>query len=290
MKRAEEMQEQVDTSLKRLGVEYVDFYLLHGLSAPFIKKADELDAWGFLRNLKAKGVAKHIGFSFHGTPEELDELLQKHPYIEFVQLQINYLDWENPQVQSRRLYEIARHYGKPISIMEPNKGGWLAGETSEAGKLLKAADPEVSAASWAFRFVLGLDGLLTVLSGMGTLEEVEDNAKTFRNFKPLSEEEHQLIKKAVDIINSTPSIPCTECRYCVPNCPKKIVIPAYMRIYSNYLVYRNLDTLKHIYFMLANEGGQAEHCVKCGACEKHCPQHLGISDVMAEVTKLVKGT
>ena len=286
---AADMQHQVDTSLKRLGVGYVDYYLLHGLNAAYIKAADEFDAWTFLRGLKDKGIAKHIGFSFHGTPEELEMLLDKHPYVELVQLQINYLDWENPNVQSRRLYEIARAHNTPISIMEPNKGGWLAGETSEAGLLLKGEDPSSSVASWAFRFVMELEGILTILTGMGNIGELEDNIKTFNENKPLSAHEHELIKKAVETINSAPAVPCTDCRYCMPRCPEKIIIPSFLRIYSSYLVYKNLDTLKHIYFMLGAEGGQAEKCIKCGACEKACPQHLDISSYMAEITQLVCG-
>ncbi|MCL2409586.1 MAG: aldo/keto reductase [Oscillospiraceae bacterium] len=286
-KSAGDMQKQLDTSLARLGVDFVDFYLLHGLKTDFIKAAEEYDAWGFLRGLKEKGIAKHIGFSFHGTPEELDELLRKHPYVEIVQLQLNYLDWESRDVQARRLYEIARSYNTPISVMEPNKGGWLAGETSEAGKLLKSANPDVSAASWAFRFLLRLEGIVTILTGMGTLGELEDNVNTFTNYTPLSDDERGLIEKAVDIINSTPSIPCTGCNYCMPHCPEKIIIPAYLQIYSNYLIYKNLDTLKHIDFMLGAEGGQAGQCIKCGECEKVCPQNLGIIHVMAEVTGLV---
>jgi len=287
IKDAAEMQHQVDTSLARLGTDFIDFYLIHGLNEAYIKKADEVDAWSFIRGLKEKGIAKHIGFSFHGTPEELEYLLETHPYFEFVQLQINYLDWENPGVQSKRMYEIARAHGKPISVMEPNKGGWLAGESSEVANLLREAQPDASTASWAFRFLLGLEGLMTILTGVGTIEEMMDNVKTFKENKPLSDEEHVLIKKAVDIIESQPTIPCTGCAYCVPNCPKKIIIPAYMRIYSNYLVYRNLDTLKHIDFMLSIEGGQASDCVACGACEKACPQHLEIAKYMAEVTALV---
>lgn len=285
-KGPEGMQEQLDTSLSRLGVEFIDFYLLHGLNSAFIKLADEYDAWGFLRGLKEKGVVRYIGFSFHGTPEELEMLLEKHPYIELVQLQINYLDWENPEVQSRRLYEIARAHDAPISVMEPNKGGWLAGETSESGLMLKGEKPDASVASWAFRFLLGLDGILTILSGVGTVEEVEDNIKTFKENKPLSGEEYELIKKAVEIINGTPSIPCTGCNYCTPHCPQKINIPGFLALYNQYLTHKSMDTLKHINAMMGN---RSESCLKCAACEKVCPQHLKISVYLEEITELVRG-
>ena len=286
MKSPDEMQTQISTSLQRLGVDFVDFYFLHALGGAFIKKADEYDAWRFLRNLKEKGIIKHIGFSFHGTPEELDELLTNHPYLELCQLQLNYLDWENPKVQSRRLYEVARSHNKPITVMEPNKGGWLASETSQSGKLLKAANPGVSAASWAFRYLLGLDGILTILTGMGKLEEVQDNIETFKNYKPLNEAEHQLILDVTDIINNTPSVPCTDCRYCVPHCPQKISIPAYIAYYNNYLVHKDIETFLHLSYMLSRRSARPSSCVKCGACEKVCPQHISIAEVMADSTRL----
>jgi predicted aldo/keto reductase-like oxidoreductase len=287
IEKPEGMQEQVDTSLKRLGTDYVDFYFLHGLSGPFIKKADEFDAWGFLRKLKATGVARHIGFSFHGTTQELDELLTKHPEMELVQIQLNYLDWENPEVKSREMYEIIRRHNKPISVMEPCKGGWLASEESEVAKLLRGANPDASVASWAMRFVLEHEGILTILSGMANLEQVEDNARTFESFTPLSAREHEIIKQAIDIINATPTVGCTGCGYCVKSCPKKIMIPAIMNLYSSYLVYHNLEIFAHIYSMMSSDGVHAGQCVKCGACEAHCPQHLGISDIMAKAAALV---
>ena len=280
-----EMRSQVDTSLRRLGVDYIDFYLLHGLNGEFIKRADEYDAWGFLRGLKEQGIAKHIGFSFHGTPEELEMLLDKHDYIELVQLQINYLDWENPTVQSRRLYEIARSHDTPISIMEPNKGGWLAGETSDAGLLMKSVNPSASVASWAFRYLMELEGVAVILSGVGTISEIEDNIKTFNENKPLTAQERDIIKQAVDIFNAAPTVPCTSCFYCMPHCPQKIAIPTFLGMYSNYRIYKNPDTLRHTYSMF---GGQAKLCVSCGACEKVCPQHLEISKYMADIAKLAE--
>ena len=293
VEKPEEMVRQLDVSLERLGLDWVDFYLIHGLTAPTIEKADRFDAWNYLKSLKENGKTRYIGFSFHGTPEELDALLSAHPEIDYVQLQINYLDWENPKVQSRRLHEVTVKHQVPFSVMEPNKGGWLASEESDAGKLLKSVNPDVSAASWAFRYVLGLEGLFVCLSGMGNMQEVRDNINTFANYKPLSREEMACIHKAVEILNSLPSIPCTRCGYCLANCPKKIMIPGFINLYNNYKIYKNLDTIKHIHGMMTTSSdssrpGRPGDCVACGRCEKSCPQHLNIPEIMAEIKKIVE--
>ena len=287
VKSAGDMQRQFDESRKRLGLDYVDFYFLHSLNAHYLEKADKLDAWGFLRRLKEKGDAKHIGFSFHDTPELLDATLRKHPETELVLLQINYLDWENPNVQSRRLYETARRYNVPATIMEPCKGGWLASEVSESGKYLKAANPEASVASWAFRYLAELEGIVAILTGMGALNEVEDNIKTFKDFKPLSAQEHEFVQKAVEILNVTPSIPCTDCLYCIKQCPEKIRINGSLQHYNGYLLYKDLGSLKHIHYMMGLSGSMPRNCIKCGACEKVCPQHIEISDYMAVISELI---
>ena len=283
----DDMQKQFDESRRRLGLDYVDFYFLHSLNAHYIEKAERLDAWGFVQRLKEKGDAKHIGFSFHDTPELLDDTLTKHPETELVLLQINYLDWENPEVQSRRLYETARKHNVPVSIMEPCKGGWLASELSESGKFLKAANPEASVASWAFRFLADLEGVVAILTGMGALSEVEDNVETFRDLKPLSEEERKLVQKAVEILSVDPSIPCTDCLYCVKQCPNGVAIAHSLKHYNGYLLYKDLGALKHMHYMMGMSGAKPKNCTKCGACEKVCPQHLKISDYMAIIAELV---
>ena len=284
---AGDMQKQFDESRRRLGLDYIDFYFLHALNAHSLKKVDEFDAWGFLHSLKEKGLAKHIGFSLHDSPEVLDDILTKHPETELILLQLNYLDWDNPKTQSRRLYETARKHNVPITVMEPCKGGWLASETSESGKFLKAANPDVSVASWAFRFLGELDGIMAVLSGMSAVSEVVDNLNTFGNFKPLSAEEHVLIKKAVEIIRAIPSSPCTDCRYCLPYCPLHMNIPAVLQIYNNYLIYKDLASLKHLYYMMGLTGSQPRDCVNCCACEKSCPQNIEISNLMTTIKNLL---
>ena len=281
--RYEDHQKMLDASLSRLGVEFVDFYLVHGLSGESIKKADSFDSWKFMRDAKEKGFAKHIGFSFHGTPDELEEIFSKHPEMEFALLQINYLDWENPEVQSRRLYEITRKYDKPFSIMEPTKGGLLAGGESNAADLLREANPNVSVASWAFRFAGALEGLITVLSGMENVDQVRDNVSTFKNFKPPTEKEYEVIKKAVEIINSTPRIPCTTCNYCLPHCPEKIKIPDFIDIYNNLLVHRQKSSSAFTYSIMTAHGTGPSGCISCRLCEDHCPQHIEISEILKKL-------
>lgn len=281
--KPEDMQSTFNTSLERLGVEYLDFYLLHGLSLGLCEKLEGFGVWEFVRKLKQDGKIKHYGFSFHDTPENLDIILTRHPDAEFVQLQINYLDWDDPKVRSRQLYETARRHNKPIIIMEPVKGGLLAGSGSQVEKVLKAANPDVSEASWAVRFAASRDGLITMLSGMNTMEQLDDNIKTIKNLKPLSEAELETIHEAVKIINSVPQVPCTGCKYCVENCPQKLNIPFLMHIYNTYLVYKQ-KVSSGFPFMEATTGGRTPStCITCRACEEHCPQHIGISDIMHDM-------
>ena len=288
MKDGSEMEPIFEEQLKKCHVDYFDFYLIHAISSETYDKWTKEGLFDFLVKKREEGKYREFGLSLHETPEFLDRILTEHPEVDFVMLQINYLDWDDPTVQSGRLYETVRKHNKPFTIMEPNKGGWLASTASDVGKLLKSANPDVSVASWAFRFVLGLEGLFVCLSGMGNVQEVEDNIHTFKNYKPLSEEEHGLLKQAVDIIRATPNIPCTGCGYCAPNCPKKIVIPGFMNLYNNYLKHKNLDTIKHIHNMCTmGDNGRPADCVQCGACEKHCPQHLEIRKVMSEVARIV---
>ncbi|MDR1589348.1 MAG: aldo/keto reductase [Oscillospiraceae bacterium] len=288
-KTPEELPGFFETSKKRLGVSSVDFYLLHGLGGPSIAKAEELKAWDYMKSLKASGEASHIGLSFHGTPEELDDIFQKHPEAEFVQLQINYLDWDSERVQSRRVYETARRHGKPVTIMEPVKGGLLGSEASPAAERFRAHDPDASPASWALRYAAQLEGIITVLSGMSAFEQVEDNVATFKNMRTLTDIERGIIREAADILNSIPRVPCTSCNYCAPNCPQKIVIPALMGLYSDYLVHRTAPALLHGYGFATRAGGKAGDCIACHVCEEHCPQHIGIADIVAKLSALVDG-
>jgi predicted aldo/keto reductase-like oxidoreductase len=281
--KPEDMEAIFNTSLERLGVDFVDFYLLHGLALKTCEKAEELGAWEFLKKLKADGRIRHYGFSFHDTPEHLDEILTRHPDAEYVQLQINYLDWENPEVRSRELHETVRRHNKPFTIMEPVKGGLLAGAGSQAERWLKAKNPDVSEASWAVRFAASLPGLIAMLSGMGNMEQLLDNIKTIKNLKPLSDDELNSVWEVVKIINSVPQLPCTGCKYCVENCPQKLNIPGLMKLYNQYLQYQQKMAINFPFDMVTPEGRLPSTCIACRACEQHCPQHIEISEVMPKI-------
>lgn len=281
----EDMRKQFETSRARLGLEQIDMYFLHGLSGESIKKAEEFKAFDFLRSLRDSGQVKHIGFSFHGTAAQLDALLDANPDMELVQLQLNYLDWESEKVQSRLCYETARRHGVPISVMEPCKGGLLAGDESEAMQMLQEAEPDVSVASWAFRFIAGLEGIHVILSGMSCPEQVEDNIRTFENFRPLSAEERKRIDRAVEMINAVPGVPCTSCRYCSNGCPQHINIPFFLNQYNSLLRFHNLEIAKHTYFMATRSQPKASECIGCGGCEERCPQHIEITKYLKEVVE-----
>jgi len=279
-----QVDEQFRTSLDRLGTDYIDFYLLHGINAELSKNAEDLGVWLYLAELKEKGQIRHIGFSFHSSAEELDEILSKHPETDIVQLQINYSDWENQSINSRGLYETARKHHKPIVVMEPLKGGLLTSEASPIAELLHNANPDVSMASWALRYTAELEGVLVTLSGMSTFEQVADNIAIFTDIKPLSADEHAVLAKAVGIFNSVPRIECTSCRYCVRDCPAKISIPSLIGIYNNYLIHNPLNNLSRSYMIWTKNAGRARDCTACRVCEDSCPQHIEIVDALAKIS------
>ncbi len=276
-----------NAQLEKTGAGYFDYYLLHGIEAAMYPKYERLDCFNWLLEKKRRGLVKHAGFSFHDTPELLDEILTKYPEMEFVQLQINYLDWESPWVRSRACYEMARRHNKPVFVMEPVKGGTLARVPEEARKLFADRDPAMSVPSWAIRFAASLPGVEVVLSGMSSVAQMEDNLSFMTDFKPLTEEEKEMCHKAADIINSQIAVPCTGCSYCAEGCPMHIAIPQYFSLY-------NEDMREHLeekgwtvnytnYEIVSSKAGKASDCIGCGQCESVCPQHLPIIEDLKKV-------
>lgn len=275
LKEKEDMERIFDEQREKCGVEYFDYYLLHALDAEHYKTVKRLDCFGFAMQKKAEGKVKHVGFSFHDSAEVLDQILTEHPEAEFVQLQLNYLDWEDTKVQSRKCYETAVKHGKKVVVMEPVKGGTLAKLPKKAEDVLKALHPDWSAASWAIRFVASLENVMVVLSGMSTPEQMDDNTAYMKEFEPLTEKEKQvLLGEVVDSIHEAAKIPCTACRYCVEGCPMNIAIPEYFALYNDEITDKGNPEHAKRYAELTKEHGKASDCVECGQCEGACPQHL----------------
>lgn len=241
--------------------------------------------WNWVAEKKAEGLIKHVGFSFHSTPEELEEILKAHPEMEFVQLQINYADWENPAVQFKACYEVARKYGKPVIVMEPVKGGMLATPPESVAKVLKAAEPEFSVASWAVRFAANLEGVITVLSGMSNMEQMKDNLSYMKDFKGLSDQQMETLKQAQEELKKVPLIPCTTCNYCAKVCPMQIGISGSFTAMNYLTLYGDKPMAVHQENWLVGGHGlkRADECIKCGKCEEACPQHIQIREELEKV-------
>lgn len=278
-----------NAQLEKTGAGYFDYYLLHGVEESMYQKYEQLDCFNWLLEKKAKGPVRHAGFSFHGKPELLNEILTKYPEMEFVQLQINYLDWESPWIHSRGCYETAVKHNKPVIVMEPVKGGTLSKLPAKAERLLKEKAPDMSIASWAIRFAASLPGVMTVLSGMSDIAQVKDNIGYMENLSPLSEEEKELCFKAAEIINKQTAIPCTGCSYCTDGCPSRIAIPQYFSLYNEDMRER-LDekgwTVNFTnYDILSSKFGRASDCIGCGQCESVCPQHLPVIENLKKLAE-----
>ncbi len=287
-KTREDAIQQFETSLKQTGAGYFDNYLLHNLGEMRTHFFDDFSMWDFVKEKKAEGKIRHYGFSFHSTPEELDAILTAHPDAEFVQLQINYADWENPAIQSRGVYEVARKHGKPVIIMEPLKGGLLANPPAAVANVLKGNDPAISVASWGIRFAANLEGVLVVLSGMSDLQQMEDNISYMKDFAGLTAAQSAVIEKAREELNRIPLIPCTTCNYCAKVCPMEIGISGTFTAKNIYTLYGNKAMALHQEGWLVGGHGrkQAINCIQCGACEGVCPQHIRIRENLAEIAEL----
>lgn len=278
-KTAEDQDHIFHEQLEKCGVDYFDYYLLHCIDEENYAIAQRLDTFSYLAQKKAEGKIRRLGFSFHDSAAFLDQVLTAHPEMDFVQLQINYLDWEDPLIQSRLCYETARRHQKPVVVMEPVKGGQLANLSQPVADLLHAHAPGASPASWAIRFAAGLDGVMMVLSGMSSLEQVADNTQFMDAFTPLTPEERTITVQAAQMLRQEGAIPCTACSYCTAGCPQAIPIPALFTLYNNQVRAPRPDR-RETYQALTQSQHAASACISCGQCAAACPQHLDIPTLL----------
>jgi hypothetical protein len=267
IEKKEDREKMFREQLRKTGAEYFDNYLLHSVEAQSYRKYERLDCFRYLEDRKREGYIRHIGFSFHDTPELLDRILTEHPEIEFVQLQINYLDWESPWIRSRKCYETAIKHGLPVIVMEPVKGGTLAQVPPEVLRLLKSINPDASAASWAVRFAASLPNVEMVLSGMSKMEQLEDNTSCMAEFHPLSETEKAVLQQAASIITQQTAVPCTGCSYCTPGCPMNIPIPKIFSLYNEdkrEVQTKGWSATALSYRELVRDMGKPGECIGCG--------------------------
>ena len=284
----EQVISQFEVSLQRCGVDYFDYYLLHAIQSNNRQIYDEYGLWDTVRGFKAKGLARHWGFSYHAGPDMLDELLTKNPDVDFIQLQLNYADWESPSVRSRENFEVAQAHGVPFVVMEPVKGGKLATPPATVREVLDAAPATCPGAglsypSWAIRFVASLPGCLTVLSGMSNLAQMDDNLSYMRDFTPLTDEEQDVVARARAAFDAIPQIRCTECRYCCEGCPQDIPIPSIFSAMNRKLAFGDEEGARKAYAAAVERAGAgADCCIACGQCEDACPQRLPIIDYLRD--------
>ena len=288
IKKAEDVERIFNEQLERAGVDYFDFYLLHSIEDgsnydTYVK----YDCFDWCMKRKAEGKIKHFGFSYHGSPELLEEIVDKHPEVEFVQIQLNYLDRTNPVVRSQRLYEILHARNIPIIVMEPVRGGMLANMAPEIEAKFKKRQPQKSVASWALRFVGSLPGVMTILSVMSNEEQLNENIGTFTKFEPLVDDEFRIIDEVTEELLSMPQIGCTACKYCCDGCLMKISIPDVFRTINTLRRYPDDWRSKNFYSGLIQWCGKASDCVGCGQCEGVCPQHLPIIKLMKEAADVL---
>lgn len=280
----EQVAEVFNESLRRCGVDYFDFYLIHAINRKLYEDYTKFGCFEYCQKQKEAGKIRNLGFSFHDDPVLLEQVLKEHPEIDFVQLQLNYLDWDSGVIQARKNYEVARKYNKPIVVMEPIKGGNLAVLPPHIEKIFKDHHPKASMASWALRYVGSLNGVMTILSGMSTPEQMMDNLDTMKNFEPINDQEASLISQITQEYLALKTIDCTACRYCVAGCPKNILIPDLFAAYNDQMAYGKTSRPKTFYQEHTTDGhGKASDCISCRKCEQVCPQHLPIVDLLKEV-------
>lgn len=285
---AEDAERIFNEQLERTGAGYFDYYLVHDVNIHSIEVYNKFNIFDFVLKKKNDGLICHVGFSFHDGPELLDKVLNEHPEMEFVQIQLNYFDYDNPGVRSRECYEVCLKHDKPIIIMEPVKGGTLVNMGPEIERMYKSYNPNASVASWAIRFAASHKNVAMVLSGMSNMEQLVDNTSYMKDFVPLNDKEYELINTAVDILNNSKSIPCTGCSYCTGGCPVQIPIPKYFALYNADLKQdpegkAGWTIQREYYSNLHKDFGKASDCIKCNQCEEICPQHLKVTSLLEDV-------
>lgn len=281
--KQEDIRPFFESQLEACGVDYFDIYLMHAQSADIFAHFKKCHAYETALELKKEGKIRHFGISFHDTAQVLEQILTEYPQIEVVQIQFNYLDYDDPAVQSREVYEVCRKFGKPVIVMEPVKGGSLVNLPEKAATILEELHGG-SPASYAIRFAAGFEGIMMVLSGMSNMEQMEDNISYMKDFKPLDEQEKNAVKGVCEVFGSMNLIPCTACRYCVDGCPKHISIPDLFAVMNTKQIHHDWNADYYYNQVHTKVGGKASDCIKCGKCEEACPQHLPIRELLVDVT------